>query len=61
MTWPYSFRAIRLLSLWGMDGAFLGHARAYLWLAGRPREGLSSLALQGFELGELTSGSSRTR
>jgi hypothetical protein len=28
MTWPYSSRAIRFLSLWGMDGAFLGHARA---------------------------------
>jgi len=28
LTWPYSFLAKRLLSLWGMDGAFLGHARS---------------------------------
>src|ERR1700722_13386534 len=27
LTWPYSSRAIRFSSLWGMDGAFLGHAR----------------------------------
>ena len=29
LTWPYSSPAIRLSSLWGMDGAFLGHARAH--------------------------------
>src|ERR1700677_3658148 len=36
LTWPYSLKAIRLLSLWVMDGAFLGHAWARLSLAARP-------------------------
>ena len=61
LTWPYSFRAIRLLSLWGMDGAFLGHARARRPTCGTSAREPGCLPSQGFELLELTSGSSRTR
>jgi hypothetical protein len=61
LTWPYSSRAIRLLSSWGMDGSFLGHTRAHRRLVARPRNAPEFLALLGFELRELTSGSSRTR
>ena len=38
LTWPFSLKAKRLLSLWGMDGAFLGHPQAPRLLTGRPRD-----------------------
>jgi hypothetical protein len=37
LTWPYNLLVIRLSSLWGMDGALLGHARAPRLLTERPR------------------------
>jgi hypothetical protein len=46
LTWPFSLKAKRLLSLWGTDGAFLGHARAPRLLTTRPRDQPGNLAWQ---------------
>jgi len=61
LTWPYSHLTIWLSSLWGMDGAFLGHTRIPRLVAADPRGAPGSLALQAVELRELTSGNSRRR
>jgi hypothetical protein len=39
LTWPYSLLAIRLSLSWGMDGAFLGHARVSRLMTAGSRRG----------------------